>query len=768
MLDALDEGQRAAVLAPSGPVCVLAGAGTGKTRTITHRIAHLVRSGAHPVSEVLAVTFTTRAAGEMRLRLRSLGVPGAQARTFHSAALKQLRYFWPRAVGGQLWPVLENKMRLVATAARRAGAGTDTATLRDLAGEIEWAKACLATPESYQQLVTSTRRDTPVPVEQAAKVFDGYEALKNQVEQLDFDDLLLQTCAVLETDESVTREFRSRYRCFVVDEYQDVTPLQQRLLDAWLGERDQLTVVGDANQTIYSFAGASPRYLLGFQQRFPQAAVLRLERDYRSTPQVVELANKVIGAAGAAGPAGRFRLRLRAVLPDGPEASFTEHADEPAEANAVAAAIATLIEVGTPASAIAVLYRINAQSESYEQALTAAGVPYVVRGGERFFARPEVRQAMVTLRRAANQFAAAADASADAAADPDAAAGAEAGTDGAAAADAGAAGADAGAGAGAAGAAAADGAGRAGDAGAVADSAGDAGAADGAGAAAPDAVRAAPDVELIGLVRGLLAPIGLSEEAPPAGALRDKWESLRGVVSIAEDLASGATAAGNPRPLPVRLGEFVRELEQRAEAQHAPTVEGVTLASLHAAKGLEWDAVFLVGLADGTLPIQHAESPAEVEEERRLFYVGITRARRRLALSWALSRTEGGRRSRRRSRFLVGIAPQPAPSGRGRAAGRCRLCGGRLTEPAQIKIGRCANCPSSADPELVDALRQWRRQRSTDDDVPAYVVFSDATLLAIAEHRPADEKALRAIPGIGPSKLENYGREVISLVTSTR
>ncbi len=334
LLDGLDDGQRAAVLAPSGPVCVLAGAGTGKTRTITHRIAHLVASGAHPVSEVLAVTFTTRAAGEMRLRLRSLGVPGVQARTFHSAALRQLRYFWPRAVGGTLWPVLEQKLRVVAIAARRAGVGTDAATLRDLAGEIEWAKASLAGPDTYGALAARTRRETPLPAEQVAKVFAIYESAKQEAEQLDFDDLLLHTCAVLETDDEVAREFRGRYRCFVVDEYQDVTPLQQRLLDAWLGERDQLTVVGDANQTIYSFAGASPGYLLGFERRYPNASVVRLERDYRSTPQVVSLANRVIAAS--VGGDRRYRLRLTAVLPDGPEATFAEHPDEPAEAAAVA------------------------------------------------------------------------------------------------------------------------------------------------------------------------------------------------------------------------------------------------------------------------------------------------------------------------------------------------------------------------------------------------------------------------------------------------
>ena len=692
VLAGLDDGQRSAVLAPSGPVCVLAGAGTGKTRTITHRIAHLIGTGAHPSSEVLAVTFTTRAAGEMRVRLRSLGVPGVQARTFHSAALKQLRYFWPRSVGGQLWPVLEHKLRLVAIAARRANAGTDAATLRDLASEIEWSKATLAGPKDDLAAVAKHQRDTPLPAETVAKVFEIYESVKQEAEQLDFDDLLLHTCAVLEDDEQVAREFRSRYRCFVVDEYQDVTPLQQRTLDAWLGGRDQLTVVGDANQTIYSFAGASPGYLLGFERKYPNATVVRLERDYRSTPQVVSLANRII--AGSTGVASKYRLKLTAVLPDGPPTTFNEYPDEPAEASAVAAAAAALIEGGVPASGIAVLYRINAQSEVYEAALTGQAVPYVVRGGERFFARAEVRQALSVIRTAAQRGEP--REVADAAAEPP----------------------------------------------------------------PQDGSTAVPVSRLVPTVRAVLSTIGLSDEAPPPGALRDKWDSLVAIVTVAEDLADADPAA--------TLATLAAELDQRAEAQHAPTVEGVTLASLHAAKGLEWDAVFLVGLTDGTMPIQHADTPEEVEEERRLFYVGVTRARTRLALSWALSRTDGGRKTRRRSRFLTGIAPDSAtPSPRG-APGRCRLCGGRLLTPAQVKIGRCANCPSSADPELVDALRAWRKTRSTEASVPAFVVFSDATLLAIAERRPTDNAALLSIPGIGRAKLDAYGRDVIGIVSQTR
>ena len=672
VLAGLDDAQRAAVTAPAGPLCVLAGAGTGKTRTITHRVAALVGAGIHDPGQILAVTFTNRAAGEMRLRLRALGAGAVQARTFHSAALRQLRYFWPRATGEQVRPVLEQKLRLVAGAARRVGAATDVATLRDLASEIEWAKATLATPESYPQAVAKIRRETPLDAGVIANAFAAYEELKSAAEQLDFDDILLNICAVLEDDEAIGSEFRSRYRSFLVDEYQDVTPLQQRLLDAWLGGRDQITVVGDANQTIYSFAGASPDYLLNFDRRYPHAPIVKLESDYRSTPQVISLANRVV--AGTTGPSARFRLRLRPVLEDGPEPVFSEFSDEPAEAAAVAERCRALIAAGIEPAEIAVLYRINAQSEVFEQALSAADIPYVIRGGERFFARPEIRQAMSALRRAVQD-------------DP-------------------------------------------------------------------------AGVALVPQTKRVLADVGLTEAAPPAGQLRDRWEALVALVAVAEALADHDRSAG--------LAELLAELEQRADAQHAPTVAGVTLASLHAAKGLEWEAVFLVGLVEGTLPIQHADTPAAVEEERRLLYVGVTRARRALFLSWALARAEGGRKSRRRSRFLAGIAPETADRkapGR-KASGRCRYCGGALSSPVELKTGRCADCPSTADPQLVDELRSWRRTLAEERAVPAYVVFTDATLLAIAERCPADEDALLAIPGIGRSKLDSFGPEVLRIVAA--
>ncbi len=689
----LDDEQREAVLAPRGPVCVLAGAGTGKTRTITHRIAQLVASGHVVAGQVLAVTFTQRAAGEMRSRLRSLaatartgsGVGAVQALTFHAAAHRQLRYFWPRVVGDTGWRLLDSKFAVVARAANRCRINTSADDVRDLAGEIEWAKASLIGPEEYPSAVAAAGRDIPLDAAQIAAVYSAYEALKvrdESVTLLDFDDLLLHTAAAIENDAAVADEFRDRYRCFVVDEYQDVTPLQHRVLAAWLGDRDDLTVVGDANQTIYSFTGATPRFLLDFSRRFPDATVVRLERDYRSTPQVVSLANQVIAAAR--GRVAGSKLQLSGQRAPGPAPSFHEHPDETAEAAAVAASITRLIESGTPPSEIAVLYRVNAQSEVYEEALTEAGVTYQIRGGEGFFNRQEIKQALLALQRAAER---------------------------------------------------------------------------GADGALPEVVRA------------VLEPLGLTGEPPTGTRARDRWEALNSLAELVDD-----EVAQRPQ---LDLPGLLAELRMRADARHPPVVQGVTLASLHAAKGLEWDAVYLVGLADGTLPISHAlvhgaESEA-VEEERRLLYVGITRARVHLALSWALARSPGGRQTRKPSRFLNGIAPQaradPAPNKSRRNRGtatRCRVCNNSLTTPAAIMLRRCETCAGDVDEELLLRLKAWRLDIAKEQKVPPYIVFSDNTLIAIAELQPDDDAALIAIPGIGARKLEQYGPDVLQLVRQAR
>jgi DNA helicase-2/ATP-dependent DNA helicase PcrA len=691
VLDGLDPEQREVATALHGPVCVLAGAGTGKTRAITHRIAYGVRAGILPPASVLAVTFTNRAAGEMRGRLRQLGAGGVQARTFHSAALRQLQFFWPKAIGGELPRLLERKVQLVAEAAARCRIRLDRNELRDTTGEIEWAKVTQTVPEDYPAAVAKSSREAPRDPAEISRIYGLYEQLKRERSVIDFEDVLLLTVGILEERPDIADTVRRQYQHFVVDEYQDVSPLQQRLLELWLGERNSICVVGDASQTIYSFTGATPDHLLNFRARHPDATVVKLVRDYRSTPQVVHLANGLLSQAR--GRAAEHRLELVSQREAGPEPLYTEYADEPAEAEGVARRIRELMDAGVPASEVAVLYRVNAQSEVYEQALADAGVPYQLRGAERFFERPEVREAGVALR--------------------------------------------------------------------------------GAARAGGNDTLLADAVDLPSQVRAVLGGTGWTPQPPAgSGAVRDRWESLAALVRLAEDFARARPEA--------TLADLVAELDERANAQHAPTVEGVTLASLHAAKGLEWDAVFLVGLTDGTVPITYAKTDEQIEEERRLLYVGVTRARRHLSLSWALSRSPGGRGGRRPSRFLAGLRPGSQPDG-GRTGGaggvergggrsrrrrgpvRCRVCGRTLTDAGEIKLMRCEGCPSDLDEELYERLREWRSAQARQLGQPAYCVFTDKTLMAIAEALPDNEAELARIPGVGGRKLQRFGADVLAL-----
>ena len=687
VLEGLDDEQRTAASTLAGPLCILAGAGTGKTRAITHRIAYGVRAGVYDPHRVLAVTFTARAAAEMRSRLTGLGAPGVQARTFHAAALRQLQYFWPVAVGGALPQILDYKVRLLAEAAKRLRITTDRASLRDFASEIEWAKVSTLTPEGY--LAQAEGREAPAGADHQsfARLYQAYEDLKQDRHLMDFEDVLLFTAGMLESDERVAALVRQQYRHFVVDEYQDVSPLQHRLLQNWLGGRTELCVVGDASQTIYSFTGATPDYLLSFRRNYPEAEVVKLIRDYRSSPEVVKLANTLLADRRPGGqvpwPAP---LQLISQRSAGPAPQITEHADDDAEAAWIAEKVAECAQAGTPLSEIAVLYRTNGQSQSFEQALAAAGISYQLRGSERFFSRTEVREALAALRTSSM-------------------------------------------------------------------------------------ISEQSEQTVPGMVRGVLSSIGWSAQAPSsAGAVRERWESLAALVALAEQLDTERDE--------FTLRDFVTELEHRSAVQHAPTVEGVTLASLHSAKGLEWEAVFLAGLCEGLMPITFAQSQQELDEERRLLYVGITRAKTQLFLSSAASRHPGGRGRRKASRFLIplrkelGIGPptRKIAPGRGglsvnaasrkRKAAVCAGCGAVLTVGTQIKRRRCEECPPRYDEQLFEHLRQWRSGYSKELELPAFMVFSDATLELLAEHKPSTDPELLAIPGIGDRKLEQHGQRL--------
>ena len=680
LLHDLDPEQRAVALALRGPVCVVAGAGTGKTRAITHRMAYGVATGVYKPTEVLAVTFTNRAAGEMRGRLRALGAEGVQARTFHSAALRQARYFWPQVYGGEFPELTRSKIPLVNEAARRCGIRVDAPLLRDVSAEIEWAKVSNVRPTDYARLSAQGRREVAgVDGATIGNVFAAYEDIKRDRNRIDMEDILLVTAAILADDERVAAQVRRQYQWFVVDEYQDVNPLQATLLNLWLGGRNDVCVVGDPLQTIYSFAGASPQILGSFFRTYPDGERYELVRNYRSTPQILAAANAVFGRATKV-----KGVQLQSQQEPGDPVTYAGYPDEVAEANAVANEIALLHRRGVPYKEMAILFRINAQSETFEEALGQHGIPYVLRGVERFFERAEVRQGITLLRGAARS--------------------------------------------------------------------------------------GQEDGELLGEVKAVLASIGYAQEAPTGtGAVRDRWESLHALVSMAADLAEADKQAG--------LTELVADLDRRASHAHAPAADGVTLATLHSAKGLEWDAVFCIGMHEGMMPSIHAQSDAEVEEERRLFYVGLTRARKDLMISWAASRNPGGRATRKATRFLDSLLPanhEARQTGRSprertlreRKVARCRVCNNMLAPGADRKRGRCEDCPSNYDEVLYEHLRKWRTDQASEQKVPAYVIFTDATLQGIAESKPQDIPGLARIPGIGKVKLDRYAEEVLALCVS--
>ncbi len=392
VLAGLNDSQREAALALRGPVAIVAGAGTGKTTTITHRIACQVRSGAFDASQILAVTFTDKAAGELKRRLEALEVDGVEARTFHSAALSQLSRLWSAHTGDPLPDVLDAKAPLIASLANALPPPHKFLPRRELASEIEWAKNRMIEPARYLEELGD--HEPPIPAELMLRIYDGYERRKRAMGRLDFEDMLGLALRLFDDHPDAADAVRSRFSAFTVDEFQDVNPLQAGLLDRWLGERDDLCVVGDDYQTIYAFTGASPEHLLDFTRRFPHATVVRLEENYRSSPEILELANRLVPSLGG------IRKTLRPNRPSGPSPVARAEPDEGAEVAAVVQAVQRLhVEEAVPLEEIAVLSRINARSEPFEEAFVAAGIPYQVRDGA-FLRRPGPRGVVQRLQRA--------------------------------------------------------------------------------------------------------------------------------------------------------------------------------------------------------------------------------------------------------------------------------------------------------------------------------------------------------------------------------
>lgn len=625
LLAELNPEQQIAASATRGPVCILAGAGTGKTTTITHRIAHQVASGAFEPSQILAVTFTDKAAGELRARLARLGVEGVVARTFHAAALAQLRGLSddpPEQLMSSKAPLLRQIGNKLPGAYRFRSAG-------DLATEVEWAKNRRITPADY--LGALGEHEPPLPVDLMQRVYGEYERRKADLGQLDFEDLLERTIQMFTRDARARERFRERYRAFTVDEFQDVNLLQQTLLDLWLGDRDDLCVVGDDYQSIYGFTGATPKYLLAVPQRFEHATTVTLERNYRSSPQVLALANRLSPRLGGA------PKKLEPTRPDGPEPSLRPWVDGADEARGLASWVRGLVGQGVALEEIAILYRRNASSEDYERALTDARIPYRVRGSA-FLGRPAARRIVRVLERATE--------------------------------------------------------------------------ADAAGA-----------VEQAALADGWLET--------PGDDLGDQEATRQADLTRLVELARGLE--GPDRTVASFLADLRARFAEQAEEG------GVQLLTLHRAKGLEFDAVAIVRVEEGELPIRQAKTGTAADEERRLLYVGLTRAREHLLVTWHAARKP--------SRFLaeLGVAASRSKA-RARSARR---------EPA-------ADVPEP----LLGALKKWRLERSRADGVPAYVVFHDATLEEIARTGPSSRAELAAISGIGPAKLERYADDVLAALSA--
>ncbi len=614
ILDGLNPEQRRAAEAVNGPVCILAGAGSGKTTTITHRIAYQVATGSFASREILAVTFTDKAAGEMRERLRRLGAPGVRARTFHATALAQLHHFVP-----DTGSILPSKAILLAPLVRSLHQAYRFRPLSEFATEIEWAKNRRVAPADYLRSLDG--HEPPFPPDVMLRVYRGYEERKERAGRIDFEDVLERLVRFYEDSPDAIEQFRAQCRAITVDEYQDVNLLQQTLLDLWLGARDDLCVVGDDYQAIYSFTGATPRYLLEMPNRFPGSTVVRLEENYRSTPQILGLANRLVPGLGGA------EKTLRAGRPAGPEPVVGAFATPSAEVDDLVTKVSALRASGVRDEDIAVLYRVNARSDDLEGQLAVAAIPYQVRGGS-FLQRPAARALLRLLRRRTEE-------------------------------------------------------------------------------------QAAFAVQAAAVEAGLVdeAPAGLGEDGLTF------QDDLRRLVDLAGQLDEGSTVA-----------DFVSDLDARFGSDGDG--RGVQLLTYHRAKGLEFDAVFLPFLQEGELPFKLAKTAEAVGEERRLFYVGLTRAKRSLHLSWT---------AKKPSRFLaeLGVTAKASPAKRSAAP----------------------------DDPVFEALREWRLERAKADAVPAYVVFGNATLTAIAEALPGTLGELAEISGVGPAKLERYGPEVLGVVS---
>jgi DNA helicase-2/ATP-dependent DNA helicase PcrA len=657
LLHGLNDAQRRAVTTEAATLCILAGAGSGKTRVLTRRIAWRIANGSADARHVLALTFTRKAAGELSGRLAALGVRDqVAAGTFHAIAYAQLRRRW--ADRGERPPaLLDRKVRLLAPLL--SGHRSATVQPADIANEIEWAKARFVEPAHYEAEAAAAGRKAALPLAVMASLYERYEEEKRRRGVVDFDDLLLRCARALETDEAFAAGQRWRFRHLFVDEFQDVNPVQFRLLEGWRGDRRDLCVVGDPNQAIFGWNGADAGYLTGFADRFPGADVVRLDDNYRSSPQILAVADAVLSGRGDHASS----RPLRANRPEGPTPSVRSWASDRDEARAVVRAMRRRHGSALPWSAMAVLARTNAQLLLFEEACTSMGVPHRVRGEGPFLSQPEIRQALNDLRRLP--------------------------------------------------------------------------------ASSP------------------LAPAIADLDEMVADAEGERAERLEGLVRLAREHTAVDQAA--------TIDGFFAWLRATVGGDEpAKSGDVVELATFHASKGLEWPLVFVVGLERGLVPIAQADTPAARAEERRLLYVAVTRAEQELHCSWAERRTFGTRTlTRSPSAYLPAIEAAVKAGNEGTPGewrrflddGRQKLRTASQRRPADVRT-----LLDNADPTVFEALKSWRAATAKRSGVPAYVIFHDTTLAALAEAKPRDRTGLLAVPGLGPVKAERYGEAVLAVL----
>jgi DNA helicase II / ATP-dependent DNA helicase PcrA len=656
LLEGLDDAQREAVTTRAVPLAILAGAGAGKTRVLTRRIAWQARHAHIDPAHTLAVTFTRKAAGELGDRLTQLGVRRqVAAGTFHAIALAQLR----RRCEDRDRPtpkLLDRKARLLIP--MLPGRGAERGLLAaEVAAEIEWAKARLIGADGYQAAAEAARRNPPRPPAEVAVLFERYERERRRRGLVDFDDLISWCADALETDAEFQAAQRWRFQHLFVDEFQDANPAQLRLVRAWLGDRPDLCVVGDGDQAIYGFAGADASYLTAFGDHFGGGAVVRLGTNYRSSPQVVSAATAVLTADGA-------RAAVRSARSEGPLPVVRSYPSDEAEAQAVARTLRREHAPDRPWSSAAVLYRTNAQSALFEEALRREGVPFRVRGGGRFLDRPEVQVALDALR---------------------------------------------------------------------------------------ERTRQVPGCSFAVHLEALTETI--------ADAPDERREHVEAIARLGRDYL---VADGGDGSLSGFL-EFLNTTLRAGDDAGTSGGDAVELLSFHRAKGLEFDTVFVVGVETGLVPIVHAETASERAEELRLLYVALSRAERRLQVSWAQKRAVGMRTYHRTP--SPWLAPIEAAVTAGRAAERGDTAGaGRARGLAAAREHLAVPSPHAPNSELLGALREWRRNLARASGVPAYVIFRDSTLEAVARDRPRSRGDLLTIPGIGPVKVERHGQALLDLV----